>query len=85
MALDEVAPTLTTRCTTPACGRFLHPWAHRAVTPREAACIQTFPVNYRFEGGSMALQSQIGNAVPPRLAEVIAVLVQHALADRVAP
>lgn len=79
MTLDDPAPTLTTRCTTPACGRYLHPWANRAITLREAAVLQTFPVDYHFEGGSMAIQSQIGNAVPPRLAEAIAVLVKDAL------
>ncbi len=79
MALDDVAPTLTTRCTTPACGRFLHPYANRAITLREAAVLQTFPVDYHFEGGSMAMQAQIGNAVPPSLAEAIAIVLRDAL------
>lgn len=79
MTLDEVAPTLTTRCTTPACGRFLHPWENRAITLREAAILQTFPVDYRFEGGIMSIQAQIGNAVPPKLAEAIAIIVRDAL------
>lgn len=79
MILDEVAPTLTTRCVTPACGRYVHPCENRPITLREAAVLQTFPVNYRFEGGTMAIQAQIGNAVPPRLAEAIAVLVSETL------
>jgi DNA (cytosine-5)-methyltransferase 1 len=79
MKLDDVAPTLTTRCTTPACGRFLHPLENRAITLREAACLQTFPVDYVFKGGRMSIERQIGNAVPPRLAEVIAILVADAL------
>lgn len=79
MTLDEVAPTLTTRCTTPACGRFLHPWENRAITLREAAVLQTFPVDYRFKGGIMSIQAQIGNAVPPKLAEAIAIIVRDAL------
>jgi DNA (cytosine-5)-methyltransferase 1 len=79
MTLDEVAPTLTTRCVTPACGRYVHPWENRPITLREAAVLQTFPVDYRFEGGTMAIQAQIGNAVPPRLAEAIAVLVGESL------
>lgn len=81
MVLDDVAPTLTTRCTTPSCGRFLHPWANRPITLREAACLQTFPVDYEFEGGTMSIQAQIGNAVPPRLAEAIAVVVSDALQE----
>jgi DNA (cytosine-5)-methyltransferase 1 len=48
MKYDAVAPTLTTRCVTPACGRFLHPRARRPITLREAACLQTFPVRYVF-------------------------------------
>lgn len=75
MRYDDVAPTLTTRCTTPACGRYLHPRANRAITLREAACIQTFPVDYQFRGGTMSMQGQIGNAVPPRLAQIIATIV----------
>lgn len=81
MKLDDVAPTLTTRCTTPACGRFLHPIENRAITLREAACLQTFPIDYEFKGGRMSIQSQIGNAVPPKLAEAIAILVADALAQ----
>ena len=79
MKLDDVAPTLTTRCTTPACGRFLHPLEDRAITLREAACLQSFPVDYVFKGGRMSIERQIGNAVPPRLAEAIAILVSDAL------
>jgi DNA (cytosine-5)-methyltransferase 1 len=79
MRYDDVAPTLTTRCTTPSCGRFLHPKANRPITLREAACLQTFPIKYVFVGGAMAVQEQIGNAVPPRLARAIASIVIDAL------
>jgi DNA (cytosine-5)-methyltransferase 1 len=79
MRLNDVAPTLTTRCTTPSCGRFLHPVENRAISLREAACLQTFPVDYVFKGGRMSIESQIGNAVPPRLARAIAVVVADAL------
>jgi DNA (cytosine-5)-methyltransferase 1 len=85
MRYDDIAPTLTTRCVTPACGRFLHPRANRAITLREAACLQTFPLRYVFKGGTMAVQAQIGNAVPPRLARAIAVVVIDALASRKPP
>lgn len=80
MKYDAVAPTLTTRCVTPACGRFLHPRAKRPISLREAACLQTFPVRYAFMGGTMSMQAQIGNAVPPRLAKAIALIVASALA-----
>lgn len=81
MKWDEPAPTLTTRCVTPACGRFLHPEENRAITLREAASLQTFPASYAFKGGTMAIQAQIGNAVPPRLAQAIATIVGDALAE----
>ncbi len=79
MRWDDLAPTLTTRCTTPACGRFTHPVEDRAITLREAATLQTFPLRYQFEGGTMTIQTQIGNAVPPRLAEAIGLLVDDAI------
>ncbi len=85
MSYDDVAPTLTTRCVTPACGRFLHPRANRAITLREAACLQTFPLDYTFHGGTIAVQSQIGNAVPPRLAHAIATVVLGVLESSVSP
>jgi DNA (cytosine-5)-methyltransferase 1 len=80
MRWDDVAPTLTTRCTTPACGRFLHPVENRAITPREAAVLQSFPPGYKFEGTSLEVQAQIGNAVPPLLAQAVATLVLSILA-----
>lgn len=65
---DAPAPTMTTRCTTPACGRFVHPTEPREITPREAATIQTFPLTYEFRGGRGQVERQIGNAVPVRMA-----------------
>jgi DNA (cytosine-5)-methyltransferase 1 len=65
---DRPAPTMTTRCTTPACGRFVHPTEARAITLREAAAIQTFPLTYTFDGGVGQIERQIGNAVPVRMA-----------------
>lgn len=71
MRWDAVSPTLTTRCSSPSCGRFLHPEEDRAITLREAAVLQTFPLDYCFEGGRMAIEAQVGNAIPVRLAEAI--------------
>lgn len=69
---EEPAPTMTTRCTTPACGSFIHPDLDRGITLREAAAIQTFPVNYKFSGSHGAIERQIGNAVPVKMATGIA-------------
>lgn len=80
LRLDEPAPTLTTRCTTPACGTFVHPLEHRGISLREAAALQTFPPDYLFEGNYGAIERQIGNAVPVRMAYAFG-LVALALAE----
>ena len=67
--LDKLANTLTTGCTNFTKGRFAHPTANRAITPREAARLQTFPDTYIFEGTYDQISTQIGNAVPVRFAE----------------
>ena len=73
------APTMTTRCTTPSCGRFVHPTEHRGLTLREAALLQTFPAEYAFEGTYGEIEGQIGNAVPVRLAEALGIIVARLL------
>lgn len=77
MKWDEPSPTMTTQCTGYGNGRFGHPEQDRAISAREAALLQTFPMSYRFfedeKNVSLVKASRyIGNAVPPLLGEVVA-------------
>ena len=44
---------------------------HRMLTMRELADATGFPHDYEFSGGDTAAKKQIGNAVPPPLAEAL--------------
>ena len=79
--LEGVAPTMTTRCTTVSCGRFVHQSEDRGISLREAALLQTFPPDYRFAGNHGAAEKQIGNAVPVRLARALGLAVRRALGE----
>lgn len=71
--LDWDAPsvTLTTKCINISNGRFGHPEQDRALSIREAACLQTFPKNFKFMGSSLTeMAKQVGNAVPVELARI---------------
>lgn len=69
--LAQPGPTMTTGCTNPSKGRFLHPWKNHGITVRHAARFQTFPDSFVFSGGIISQSKQVGNAVPVKLAEVI--------------
>ena len=71
MAWDSPASGLTTRCISYSNGRFGHPEQDRAISIREAACLQTFPDDFVFNGSMASMARQIGNAVPVRLAKLI--------------
>lgn len=51
---------------------WIHPTVDRAISIREAARLQTFPDSFRFWGPKDSQYQQVGNAVPPMLAEAIA-------------
>ena len=54
---------------------YIHPEpnTHRTITPQEAARIQSFPDSFDFGAVSFTSQyRQIGNAVPPFMAQAIA-------------
>ena len=82
MSWDSPSPTITSGCTNASKGRFGHPSFPRPLTAREAAKLQTFPLDYRFEGpGVDSVAVQIGNALPKRFATVIGRAVAAHLAD----
>jgi DNA (cytosine-5)-methyltransferase 1 len=68
MKWEDVAPTITSGCSNPSKGRFIHPDEDRPITLREAAILQGFPKNYRFviSHGKGAIALMIGNALPPK-------------------
>lgn len=72
MDADDISVTITTRFDTPSSGRFTHPFLNRAITVREAARIQSFPDRFHFYGTKTSQMKQVGNAVPPLLAEAVA-------------
>lgn len=51
---------------------FIHPTDHRPLTLRECARLQSFPDRYEFVGNPASVAQQIGNAVPPLAAKVLA-------------
>lgn len=73
---DEPSFTVTSHCL----DEILHPYINRAITPREAARLQSFPDWYQFAGPYVAFHGskvqdkyeQIGDAIPPLLAYAIA-------------
>jgi DNA (cytosine-5)-methyltransferase 1 len=71
---DRPSPTIRTEFYKPEKGRYLHPVAHRPITVREAARLQSFPDDFEFpETQRMtSVARQIGNAVPPKLAAALA-------------
>lgn len=79
---NGIAPTITTRFDTPSGGRFIHPFENRTLTAREAARIQSFPDDFEFYGTKSCVCTQIGNAVPPKLAYFFAILIRRVLNEK---
>jgi DNA (cytosine-5)-methyltransferase 1 len=76
--------TIRTEFYKPEKGRFLHPEANRPITVREAACLMSFPRRQAKPPSGFVLPEDLpmtavakglGNAVPPKLAEAIALAV----------
>ena len=60
---------------------YIHPTQDRTISVREAARLQSFPDSFVFSGSRSAQFRQVGNAVPPLLAMVIAKHLKKILAD----
>jgi DNA (cytosine-5)-methyltransferase 1 len=73
MFWNKPSPTITTRFNSYSNGRYGHPEQDRAISLREGATLQTFPLDYVFHSKSrMTISKMIGNAVPPMFAKCIA-------------
>lgn len=68
---DRPAPTMTRNFGTPSSSRCIHPHHDRGLSTREGARLQGFPDAYVFSGTRSQQNLQIGNAVPPILAEAL--------------
>lgn len=65
---DEPSLTITSAST----HEFIHPHENRMLTIRECARIQTFPDSFIFTGTDSQQEQQIGNAIPPLFANIMA-------------
>lgn len=75
---DKPSVTLTVNFVHPSSNRCIHPYQHRALTPREGARLQGFEDSYRFWGTRTQIVKQIGNAVPP----IFGLVLAHALLEQ---
>ena len=72
---NEPSLTVRTEFFKPEKGRYLHPEQQRPISHLEASLLQTFPEDYAWSGSKISVARQIGNAVPVRFAEAIALSV----------
>ncbi len=88
MVWNEPSPTITAQCYGFGNGRFGHPEQDRAISLREAALLQTFPINYDLVAPGCPIYFKvigrlIGNAVPVELGRVIARSIELHLEEHV--
>jgi len=70
---DEPSLTITGSATS----EFVHPTQNRMLTIRECARIQTFPDSFKFFGSDSQQLQQIGNAIPPLFANLMAAQIHQ--------
>lgn len=78
---NRPATTIRTEFHKPEKGRYLHPTEHRAITVREAARLMSFPDDFVLldDQPMTAVARQVGNAVPPMMAQHLAQSIAAAL------
>lgn len=76
---NEPGMTITRNFACISSSRCIHPYLNRGLTVREAARIQSYPDTYIFKGTKSDIHLQIGNSVPPILAEKIANTISELL------
>jgi DNA (cytosine-5)-methyltransferase 1 len=59
-------------CVTGDMRKIFHYEQNRALTVRELAELQTYPSDFIFMGSTISQQQQVGNSVPPKMAQAIA-------------
>lgn len=79
---DGLASTILTKCD-PHWGAFIHYEQDRSFTVREAARIQSFPDHFIFTGSQVQQYAQVGNAVPPLLAEAVGKSMKSIIYDEI--
>lgn len=79
---DGLASTILTKCD-PHWGAFFHYEQNRSFTVREAARLQSFPDHFVFTGNTAEQFAQVGNAVPPLLAQAVGLSLKSVLETEV--
>ena len=82
---ERPAYTITTQFNNVTAGCFTHPFEDRALSIREGARLQSFPDRFEFSGVPASRCRQIGNAVPPLLAQHLACALAETLAPDASP
>ena len=86
MSWDDLAPTITTQFCYYSTGRFGHPEQNRAISVREGALLQSFPLDYDLVDRTSPLTIRelarhVGNAVPVNLASAIGAAFVESMND----
>jgi DNA (cytosine-5)-methyltransferase 1 len=82
---DDYSTTITGGCLNPSKGRFLHPEQDRCISAREAALLQSFPINYKLpvDIPKDKLALLIGNALPPKFSFAQADNIKNHIVEKI--